>query len=403
MIPSSTILNAGRTFLALSATSVALLACGDETATGTSGSGGAGGSSATGGSGPAAETEGCDGAKLFASSSDTSQRGPWKVGARTVAVGELVAEVWYPASPTEGDSANKKYDVRQWLPDSEVDKIPDELAPSQECDCSADLAIDAEHGPYPAIVFVHGTAGFRTQSLELVQHWASRGFVVIAADHPGLYLKDLLAGVCTGMFPTQRDLGPDLDALVSALSAPSGDLAFLEGHVDATRLGMAGHSAGGSAIADRGGVARVLVPMAAGGTSTGSTLESTLVLGGEDDQVVAYSQTKAGFEGSPAPKRLVGMSPAGHLTFSSLCAIENTDGQDIVEIGNQQGVCGLNLAGALFDCDPGYLAPSLGWTITNAAASAAFEEVLHCKPERAEVFAGLQAQFPEVTEVVDSP
>ena len=26
-------------------------------------------------------------------------------------------------------------------------------------------------------MFVHGTAGFRSQSLEIVTHWASRGFV----------------------------------------------------------------------------------------------------------------------------------------------------------------------------------------------------------------------------------
>jgi hypothetical protein len=399
---------AARTILTLSATWLALAACGDDTASSSSassgGTGGSGGAGGAGGSAPPAETEGCDGAKLLTSPVDTAERGPWLVGARTVQVGSLVAEVWYPARSSEGDAPGPKtYDVRQWLPDSEVDKIPLELAPIQTCDCYADLPIDEAHGPYPVIVFVHGTAGFRTQSLELVQHWASRGFVVLAADHPGLYLKDLLAGVCTGMFPEQRDLGPDLDTLVAALNAPSGDLAFLEGFVDASRLGMAGHSAGGSAIANRGDEARVLVPMASRGTSEGTALVSTLVLGAQDDAVVPYGQTKAGFDASPSPKRLVGISPAGHLTFSSLCAIENSDGQDIVEIGTARDVCGLGLAGALFDCEDSYLEASLGWTISNEAASAAFEEVLHCKPERGEVFGGLQARYPEVVEVVETP
>ena len=54
----------------------------------------------------------------------------------------------------------------------------------------------------PPVVFVHGTAGFRSQSLEIVTHWASRGFVVIAADHPGLYLGDLIRSVCGQDAPT---------------------------------------------------------------------------------------------------------------------------------------------------------------------------------------------------------
>src|SRR5690606_28553268 len=115
---------------------------------------------------------------------------------------------------------------------------------------------------------VHGTAGFRSQSLELVEHWASRGFVVLAADHPGLWLKDLLGSVC-GAPMVPQDLGGDLGRMVAAVQAPAGELEFLAGHVDAGRIGMAGHSAGGNAIAGSGSVAQVLIPMAAGGVKAG--------------------------------------------------------------------------------------------------------------------------------------
>jgi len=384
--------------MALSAISIS--ACGDDAATST----GTGGSAGAGGGEPLPEVEGCDGAKLLASPAATDARGPWAVGAREATIGELRAEVWYPAKPAQGETsqpAPKSYDLRAWLPDSEVGKIPDALAPVQACDCVADLPLDEAHGPYPVIVFVHGTAGFRSQSLELVTHWASRGFVVVAADHPGLYLKDLLQGVCDGQFPGMRDLGPDLDAIVAAVKAPSGDLAFLAERIDASRIGMAGHSAGGAAIADRGGDARVLVPMAAGGTQAGAQLESTLVLGAQNDKVVQYGNTKSGFASSPSPRRLVGLAPAGHLAFSSLCAITNDDGQDIVEVGKAQDVCGLALAGALFDCDPSYLAAEKGWALSGGAAAAAFEEVLHCNAERGSAFADLASRYPELVELVE--
>ena len=315
----------------------------------------------------------------------------------------LAVEVWYPAKRgSEIDAAKKKYDMRDWLPEAERAKIPDEAAPVQTCNCSAELPLDNAHGPYPVLFFVHGTAGFRAQSLEITTHWASRGFVVLAADHPGLYLNDILAPLCGGMSPT-RDLAGDLAKLTAAVQAPSGDLAFLAGRVDATRIGMSGHSAGGGAIEEQGGVARVLVPMAAGGTVAGAALESTLVLGAQEDTVVDYMATKTAFEASPTPRRLVGLSPAGHLAFSSLCSIQNAAGEDVVTIGDKYAVCGLQFAEALFDCDVSYLPDETSWAITNEASTAAFEEVLHCKPERAAVFGALQGKYPGVAEVIESP
>lgn len=134
---------------------------------------------------PLVEVEGCEGTTLYEAPSDTSKPGPWKVGARTLALGDLVVEAWYPAEPgSTGEVV--KYDIRDYLPASEKAKIPDDVAPLQTCDCERDLPVDAERGPFPVIIFVHGTAGFRSQSLELTTHWASRGFVVLAADHPGL-------------------------------------------------------------------------------------------------------------------------------------------------------------------------------------------------------------------------
>ncbi len=368
-------------------------ACGDDGSTG-SGGGGSGG-------GATVQAQGCDDAKLLANPADTSLDGPWPVGAVTVDVAGLKTEIWYPATPgSEASASPKVYDLREWLPAAEAAKISDAKTPSQTCDCFPDLPLDEAHGPYPVVVFVHGTAGFRTQSLELVQHWASRGFVVVAADHPGLYLGDLITSlpICDGDAPAQ-DLEGDLAKLVAAIQAPSGDLAFLADHIDAAHLGMVGHSAGGGAVATQAGVAEVVIPLAAGGVDAGSAVKSVLVMGGLEDQVVDYSSQQSGYTDTVAPKkRLVGLSPAGHLTFSSLCAITNADGEDIVTVGGDSMVCGLSLAGALFDCDPSYLPAEEGWKIVNDATSAVLEETLQCTSARAEVLTSLQSRYEAVSE-----
>jgi len=345
--------------------------------------------------------EGCDGAQLLASSDDTSQRGPWEVGARAVSIGGLPAEVWYPAAELGAAPETRVYDLRDYLPAAEAAKIADADAPRQVCDCYADVPLDEAHGPYPLVIFVHGTAGYRAQSLELVTHWASRGFIVVAADHPGLYLADVLSSLpmCGGEAPP-RDLAGDLAAIVAAFESPSGDLATFAGHVDAARLGLVGHSAGGGAVGAAPDLGQVIVPMAAGGVDPGSAVQSALILGALEDQVVPYASQQDGFETTEAAtKRLVGLSPAGHLVFSSLCGITNDAGDDIVTVGTEADVCGLALAGALFDCDPSYVEATRGWTIVNDAVSAALEETLHCMPQRGEQLATIADRYEEVAEV----
>lgn len=355
---------------------------------GTTGSGGEGGAPSV-----CAPADGLD--------DDTSVAGPFHVGAQTVVVDGLTVEVWYPAA-LQDDRAAKEYDIRDHLPASEQDKIADEDAPLQRCDCYPDVDLDEASGPFPVVIFVHGTAGFRTQSLELVTHWASRGFVVLAADHPGLQLPDLLALPC-GQGATPRDLDGDIAKLHEAILDPQGDLAFLAGHIDPARLALAGHSAGGAAIEGKGDIARVLMPLAAGGVEAGDALESTLVMGSLDDQVVDFSAQEDGYASSPAPKRLVGLAPAGHLIFSSLCSMRNDAGQDIVEIGTEAGVCGLEIADGLFDCSDDYIDDELGWTIIRDATSAALEETLYCLPERGEWLSGIESRHPEVAAFEEEP
>jgi pimeloyl-ACP methyl ester carboxylesterase len=351
----------------------------------------------------AEEGEGCDGAALLQGDADPSVRGPWTVGARTVMVDGFKVEVWYPAALDSDPALEEKvYDIREQLPPSEVATIPDEDNPWQPCDCVDGLQIDDEHGPYPLVVFIHGTAGFRTQSLAQMTHWASRGFVVAAADYEGLRLAHLLSLLCPDDGGTQA-LSADTDAVFSAIGEASGELEFLAGRVDLTRAALVGHSAGGGAAADgadKAGV-RVVIPMASSGATVASaTLESTLFLGGTGDGVVDYSGTQGAYAMNVAPKRLVGLDNAGHLAFSEMCGLENAAGQDFVEIAEAYDICGASAASFLFDCADTLLPESEAEPVVNYATTAVLEEVLHCKSGGPDL-ANIESVYPQVAEYLE--
>jgi hypothetical protein len=126
------------------------------------------------------------------------------------------------------------------------------------------------------------------------------------------------------------DQSGDTKRIIRNVNSPSASLAFLQDRIDAGRIGVAGHSAGGSAIRSLGnekGV-RVVVPMASGGVNDGTYLLSSLVLGAENDGISPYSnQLEAYTSSSPENhKRFVGIADSGHLAFTDICAIEKDKG-----------------------------------------------------------------------------
>ncbi len=348
---------------------------------------------------PTEEVVGCEGASLLTNPSDPAERGPWPVGARTVTIGDLTTEVWYPAIVgSEIGLATELYDIRKALPATEAAKIPDADNPLAPCDCVRGLPLDASHGPYPVVIFVHGTASFRYQSLHFATHWASRGFVVVAADHPGLRLADVLGMAC-GASPPPQALGANLDTLIAALASPAGPLDFLAGHIDPTRIAVSGHSAGGGAAAaasTKPGVQVVISMAGAMATPKAATLRSTLYFGGIVDSIASWGTVKNAWSGSPTPRRLIGISDGGHLTFSDLCQVKNAAGKDLLQIAKDHQVCGAQLAGFLFDCDPTHVDGPTGWDIVNHASSAVLETVLQCQP--ATDLSHIQSRFPAVAD-----
>lgn len=364
------------------------------------------------------EVAGCANARLLAVPDDTSAAGPWPVGVTTIQLamtgGMRPVEVWYPA--TIGSDMGKTattYDVEDYLPNGQASKIPASANKLAECNCYRDLPVDTSHGPYPAVIFLHGTGSFRTASLSTMTQWASRGFIAVATDHAGLFLTDFLVtvsfGGCTGgtgVSYGSQNLGADVDAMISALTNKTGGFATIGAAVDMSRIGIGGHSQGASNAAQFGNKPNVEVDMPLadlGGTVVPSTsaLKSVLLVGGMSDSVVAYSSDMSAYSGSPSPKRLVGITGANHLDVTDLCSQTNASGQTAIEVASQYGVCGASTLAGLAKC--GTLSPpTIGPEIVNYVTTAALEETLHCV-DRSAAFTGLQAKYSEVGDFEHTP
>jgi predicted dienelactone hydrolase len=211
----------------------------------------------------------------------------------------LDAVVWYPTTPGAGPVEVGSRAVR-------------------------DAPVDLSGGPYPVVMFSHGSCGFERQSLFLTPWLATHGFIVVATPHPG---NTLFEFPDCGTAPAQvasaqerpRDVIFALDYILAAGEDPASPF---DGSVDATRIAMSGHSFGGlttyltTALDDRFTVA---VPMAA---ATGPNSElgiPSLTLYGEIDSVVSNAGIFAAYERSEATKLLVGIEDAGHYAFSDSC------------------------------------------------------------------------------------
>ncbi len=360
------------------------------------GSAGAGGTDAGSGGQPGVPplVEGCPGQQLREGiPEDLTAPGPWPVGAVTTMLGGITTEVWFPAIPGSDTGGNELiYDFRDALPASERGLIPDDRNPVQTCDCYRDLPLDEDAGPYPVLVFVHGTAGTRTTNLEQMTHWASRGFVVVSSDHPGIRLGDLLEGAITGNLNFQSDQTGDARRVLAALAAPTGDAAFLAGHLDLDRVGAMGHSAGGGAVSSLGDAVDVIIPYAGGSEIALARAQSTLHVYGETDSVVPAATQP--YDDTTTPlRRLLYIRAGGHLVGGSLCILRDPQdpSNDILDLAVEFGIGGAfapalpMFFGALFDgCndlpeDPQpFLPASRGVEILNAASAGVFEETLHC-------------------------
>ncbi|MFM8390475.1 MAG: alpha/beta hydrolase family protein [Actinomycetota bacterium] len=262
----------------------------------------------------------------------TPENTTYRVGVATVMVNDFIsAEVWYPA--VGGPAATETYDVRDFAPYIVQSMLTGDAPSTYSYPAVRDG--DVASGKFPVVLFSHGFGGFRTQSTFLTAHLAAQGMIVIAPQHPS---RDLAAALSGGTFDTddpQTHLLESLDYLV-------GDKAKFAAHVDADRVAVVGHSAGGGTALAAGQDDRIdgLVSMASG--RLGATEDEPMpakpsfFLAGSVDKIVPASRTQAAFEAAASPSLYWNIDGVGHNGFDDLCTF-----------GNGLGIIGVAIASGL--------------------------------------------------------
>lgn len=179
---------------------------------------------------------------------DTSALGPFSVGRRTVTITDpdredrsLVTDIWYPTDATDGDRSTYSF------------------APGIEYD--SDVALDSppvsEAGPFPLVVYSHGSGGLRYVSSFLTETLASHGVVVVAPDHAGNTTLDSIVGAEADRETILRDRPLDVSLVIDAMLTASVD-PEITSIIDGGPIGVVGHSFGAyTALAMGGGVTAI--------------------------------------------------------------------------------------------------------------------------------------------------
>jgi dienelactone hydrolase len=205
--------------------------------------------------------------------------------------------------------------------------------PTGSTAAQANAVPDTSGAPYPLIVFSHGFGATARTYEPLLEHLASRGYVVAAPTFP-LTSTDSPCGPIAGDFVNQpEDQSFVVDSVLKQSAGKSGPLTGL---VDRDKIGAAGHSngavttwglVGNTAVRDRRIDAAVIMA---------GTLEKfpkgrfdlahappVLLVHGTDDSLIPYDLGVAAFNEARGPKGLLTIaggshgSAAGPLTYAA--------------------------------------------------------------------------------------
>ena len=251
------------------------------------------------------------------------------VGQLTTVIDGLTLEVWYPASDSVADQATEILDMNQFIPASVTALVGDSVLPDIDGYAVRDAPLRVPEAPYPVVVFSHGFGAFRLQSPGLTTHLASRGYVVVAADHQGRMLGDILPCLFS---PPLEDcavdavLGgdpapPQVEAILSWLDEAASE-GFLAGALDTSTMAMVGFSAGGvstSAVGQTEERFDALLWLAGAGETTRDV--PGLFVGASCDAMFTMEELEAAYELLPGGQ-MVEILGAGHLAFTHLCQLQ---------------------------------------------------------------------------------
>jgi pimeloyl-ACP methyl ester carboxylesterase len=250
------------------------------------------------------------------------------VGVTTVEADGLTLEVWYPASDERDDITSAPVEVEGFLPDYVLALIGEVDLPDIETYALREAPLRHSEDPLPVVLFSHGLGGFRTQSVDFTQHLASRGYVVVSADHPGRMMGDILPCMFDDLVeecgleqddPGEDDLPDALDVVEGWNREAEG---FFEGRLALEGVGLAGHSAGGvstTSVGDEDERFTALMPMTTNGTLDRDV--PVLYAAGTCDATIPVEESEEAY--APIPDgRWLALTGAGHLAPTDLCDLD---------------------------------------------------------------------------------
>ena len=243
--------------------------------------------------------------------SDVRDRGPFEAGSRTVHLVKqsvvdpmqqrvLDTQVWYPVAAGSG---------------------PIDPGTSGVLNAPVDLS----GAPYPVLMFSHGSCGYPLQSNFLLPLIASRGYVVIAPPHPGNTIFDFPnCGSAQEQIDSAQERPQDIIFALDSMLAESANASSpFFGALDASRIGMSGHSFGGFTtffVVNQDARFKVAVPMAPATPGTQATLPvPSLLMLGAIDSVINLNTARTAWANFVMPKWKVEIGHAGHYAFSNSC------------------------------------------------------------------------------------